>query len=524
MPAGRFTPTTAAKPTSPFGTTPADIKLKPGQALHFKTGKGYYAGAPVHAVTHSGGTATHTSDTTGTGFLPYLTPKQIATQSKANAHAQITAAQAPLLTDQKQTAAEFAAQRAQTQGFDLAAMKALGGIGPQVQAGYDLAGKDEGSLAQGFSSSMQDKLTADQQAAADYAAAHGATGGNAPASVDSQAFGSALYMGNGFIPGQSLIAQGAHANQWATGTQAVAHAGAQQDILSTNVAAAKAKADTATEIARLAAKYPALFSAEEKALINQNIAIHKENLATYKAGLTANKNIVDANYKAGILAYYNHGQTTRDIVAANQAAYNNASLTERAAYHNATITVRGQANQIALRKALASGNQIDKGASMATGVIVLKDGTTPLGADGTPIPVDPRVYSSAAAKTGDKSVFGKMVKDARESSGRPIKNTSGFGGQYLMKPGLPIGPGDTASVGPGFPATTDDATRAQISDVKTFAEMVTALAAQYGTTKALARKALIKAGWKPDGTRPASTGGSGSATDPFAPGLALGSP
>ncbi len=505
MPAGRFTPT-----SSPYATNKTGVKLTGNEVLHFQPGKGYYAGPPVAAA------AAPAADGAPAG-LSYLTPAQIATQAGTTARGQITAMAQPILDQQRLDAQQFAGQRAQTQGFNTAAMRELGTIGPQVQAGYTQAAQQEGALAGGVGDSFASSLADSNRAAAEFAAAHGAAGSGGPSAVDPSSFGSALKYGNGFIPGQSLLAQGAHANQWAAGTKAVAHAGAVQDVLATNTTEAKAQAQSAQHIATLAAKYPSLFSAEEHSLIKQNADTYKLAQGDRKLDQADTKLNVDANYKAGILAYYNHGQTTRDIVAANQAAYDQATITERTAYHAATITARTEANRIALKKAQQAGHQIDKGASLATGVITFKDGTMLKGKDGTPVAVDPRAYSSSKDKTGAKSVFGKMVADARRSAGKPLKNTAGFGGMYILGPGMDIGPTDTASPGPGFPATTDDPNRAQKGQTSTFAEMVTALSAQYAAPRSQARKALIKAGWKPDGKRTSRSG-------PAAPGQTVPGP
>lgn len=437
------------------GKKKTDVKLGDGAELHYSPKAGYYAG-PAAKI----------------------------------AKAELQGSIAPLLEAQKLAGQQFGAQRAQTQGFALAANKALGAIGPQVQAGYGQAAAQTQALGEGFSGSMREALDADQAQAAQYAEA---LGQRAPAQVDSAGFGNALKYGNSFIPSQSIIAQGAHANQWSRGQGAVGLASGRQEMLSVNNAENEAAAKSASQIATIAAKYPSLFSAAEHDLIKQAQDTHKLQAADRKAA-------VDEEYKTATLENDQHQQLTRDWIAEQDANYDLLNLQQKVAYNTDSIAVRSRANTIAMKNATIRGAEVDLAGTKATGYVKFKDGSFLKDTKGKMVKADPRIYTARSQSGSPKAVLGKMVKDARASLGKPVNNTSGLGGPYVLANGLKAGKGEEASR-PGFPASTSDPKRAEQTVTKTFVEMVNAFVDQYGVSRALARKALLAGGWVPDGKR-----------------------
>lgn len=173
-------------------------------------------------------------------------------------------------------------------------------------------------------------------------------------------------------------------------------------------------------------------------------------------------------------------------------------------------------NKIALQKIAASGGQIDAAASKAIGHIVLKDGSTPTGPDGKPIPV-----AKTATKGG--TPYQKAVGDAKGLRGKPVPYTgpkkfdspdvvnaqgvvTSFGkkggitikGKYLASPtakGVFSTPDPTH---PGqFIRTTNDPRKAKTDSTYTFQQAVEYLANRYGLTAQQATRALRAAGWTP---------------------------
>lgn len=453
MPAGRFAPTNPLAIKTK--TQSKVVKVPDGHDVHFQPGKGYFTASPAETA-----------------------QQEVAGQT------------APILAGLDADNAAYGAERKATSGFNLAAGKLIGGIGPSVGAGYDAAAAEVGDLAKGFSSNAQDKFTSEQDAGNKFVSSQGQT---VPTGVDPQAFGDAMYAENGFIPGSLLAAQGAHARQWAGGMVAANTAQGRQDLTAVDAAQAKNTASVAAKLAATAAKFPALFTAAQHAEI--------------KANLDQAKFAEKSAHDAGSLA--------------ERTVHDSQSLALTEAYHEATIKVRGQSNQIALMRAQQAGHKIDKGSSMVTGFVTFADGTLLTSKGGSPVPVDQRVYTAASKTASTKQLTDAVKGSFKEASlllGAPSvnKNVTSFApGAYFAKPTAKIN-GSTIFGAPGMRPTTNDPKLAQrAAGASTFVEAQQMIYGALGGDAIIAqglitesklmkviRAQMIRAGWKPDGKRP----------------------
>lgn len=460
-----------------------------------------------------------------------MSNQQIGQDAQNTATQEINSQIAPLQGQQATAAATAAAQAQSTQAFNQAASKLLGSVGPQAEQGYNQAAQETSQLAQGFSAPLRATLTDEQNQQQLQAAQLGVTGQNMPQNVNPAAFGDALKMGNGFIPSSNLLAQGAAANQWGTGLQAVNTDVGRAQLQNEQTTENSTQAKISQQIAEVAAKYPQLFTAQEHADIAQNTANIKTSIAATSAASTIAGTNARITYETNETSIANMNANTRITVANNAALAAQNTLKEKQWYDTASIKVRGQLANNALMKIQQTGGQVDKNSSLALGYIVLKDGSVP-NVKGQPIPIDPRAYGSQSTANTPTVQYSKAVKSAAALIGTPVVSTQESqtfgGGKYLLDPSLnPTGPLDSPGralpKGEGsLPATTNDPARAEKDTTVTFAQAVTRIMGEYPLlTRSKARAAVVAAGLKPDGKRtaPTSTGlgikvGGPGTTDP----------
>lgn len=486
------TPVAPFAPAGGFVTKAGQVSLKPGQIVHFKPGRGYYAGGAIAtpAPSDAGGAAS--------AFAPTMTPEQIAADASGTALGEIKSMIAPVQQTAAAQAATSLAQQRQSAGFNSGADKLLASIGPQIQAGYGQAGKETGQLAQGFTSSVQGQLSDTQRAGAELAAKLGL---NAPEQVDPSAFGNALYAQNGFIPGTLLTQQGAHARQEAIGQRVVnkdVGRAEQQGIVADQHAA---EAKTATQIATIAAKYPQLFSKQE----HEDIAANAKALST-NSTITRDYNTALHQHNQDVLASEKSG-FSEDLANA-KLKVSIESLNARISYQNGQLKISGRSAEASFIRAQTAANGIDASASKAEGHLVMKNGQNVLTKDGKFVAVDPRIYSKGSTKT-PQAIYQSMVKQASsdfrsQENPETVPTGSPASGKYILDPALTPGPDDFVGQPIGtlqVPDSTNDITRAKVGSQVTFAQKRDQYVQQYGVTRAQARKALVAGGWKPDGKR-----------------------
>lgn len=536
--AGEFNPTAPVKVATntsggPYVKAPGQVKLAAGQSLHYTPGKGYYAAAAAPAPAASTAASTDTTETPQSLFTPQqlasvtpLTNPQITQQATQTANEELQGQEAPLLQAQQTTDATNAATEKQASAFDLAGNNILKTLGPTAQAGFNQGAQEQTQLGNAFTGTVGSDLAQQQATNAAIAATVGATGGNAPQTVDQGAFGNALDMGGSFIPSSNLAAQGAEANQAGAGEQGV---NVDTSRLEQQGLAATATSDdlkSAQDIANLAAKYPSWFTTEEHALISQNakdvsdqIDMAKANTSAQTAAAEVTNYNSEATYRAAQAGNLTNEEATRTYDAQLAALKDQADITQgsekiqltqnknimTAQYDNAQLKIRTTTANTASVRAATEANAIDASGSKVAGFVRLKDGQWLLGKNGMRIPVVQTGSSSVAAQ------FSKAVKATATLVGSPetisesdktaAKGANIVIGNYLLAPGLNPIAGETAA-SKEIPATTNDPARAQKNTTLTFAQAQAQMAGEYPSlSKAQIRSALIRGGIKPAGTQ-----------------------
>lgn len=472
--------------TAPGKLYKKNVKLGPGQVIHYQNGR-YFAGPPVVAP----------------GMA--ATPESVL---QKQAGAQATAALAPETAEIERQRA-LAAQRAKGDqaaltGLAQASAEMQKGIGPGMQQGFQNAATEIGDLAKGFSGALADRVATGNSDAVAFAQSQGAPVDKL--GPDAAALGNTVYGLNGFIPGASLVEQGASANAWGQALPSITAAALRGDYTRAMAEAHAQDDQYAQQLIVTAAKYPQLRNDALTAL--RDYEMKKAGLRADQSAAAENKRQFNASNaiqkRAQALYEKQFGETKKQNAAMNT-------------YRVGELVVANKRAQAQLINATRKGTKIDAAASKVVGHVVDVNGNDVLGKNGKPIPVVP---------TGNKSVTGnrsKALSDARVKAydtgvslrGDPIPNKeqrSSRPGQYIAAPGAKgVFPGKR-----GQPATTNDPAKAlRNGEVKTFADAMErawaavdgdGLMARYGLTRAQVRQqirqALIRAGWKPDGKRP----------------------
>jgi hypothetical protein len=522
-----------APAASPYAKTPAGVKLTGTQTVHYTEGKGYYAAEPTPVPASQ--------------FVPgqgVQTQGQINTDAANTANTDISGAQAPILANQATQDAAYTGQAQATAGFNLAADKMLTGQAQQIQGDYNTAAGDLSGMASKFAGAQSASLADEQAATTASAVANGAPpGGAAPAApgsptggINPQAIGNAEAYQGGFIPSQSMVRQGLSDATLAHGETNVNVAQGQQDEMSIQNAESKNNEAITSQLAAISAKYPSLFSAQEHQDIQDNVAaINLKNTATVDQGkLNTDQATVthDAAENANLGSEVMY-RTTQGNVAITNADTKVAVANNTALYHAQTIQlgknkvaltkwndqvtqgIKEQANTLKAQGLIQAGEKVNAAASKVQGFMVNALGNAILGANGQPIPVDPKDYTSSVAsakltpagrvQTASAwlvTTYGKDTGADKPTATSSIQRLSGAG-NYIAAPGA-TGAGVTPPSNIAPYATTDDPRLAQ-NGVPPFATLVQQMALTAGIPTSKARAIAIREGFKPDSIRPLGT-------------------
>jgi hypothetical protein len=151
--------------------------------------------------------------------------------------------------------------------------------------------------------------------------------------------------------------------------------------------------------------------------------------------------------------------------------------------------------QIQIAKLRQEGEQPDSALSKVYGYIVDGNGDPILDGAGNQIPVAKTSKGSKSAKNTD---YRDAVQDARGLRGDPVESSDSLAeGKYVAKPGA-------KGVFPD--GTTNDPKKARYENDMSFVEAQNYLMNSYGLNRKQARRALVAAGWRPDGKRPKPKG------------------
>lgn len=222
--------------------------------------------------------------------LTTATPQQLQAYANAQASAETKASESPLVTEQQQTAAQYAAQGKAIQGFATALAQLLGGIGPADQQAYQGAADSQAAFGKGFSSQLQGVVNQSQDQNNQFLSSMGAPSGALKTAPD---VGDISYALGGYIPASTFGREGAAWTAAANQLPASAAAQGMQDFAGNTYAGNQASQKIVDQIATIAAKQPtiaqsALSSLESNQAKQQTVEI------------TARKNAVDEITKYGV--------------------------------------------------------------------------------------------------------------------------------------------------------------------------------------------------------------------------------
>jgi hypothetical protein len=519
-----------------FQTYAKNVKLAPGQTLHFQRGRGYYAGpgktvapAPAPPLVSENGQWTPTK--VGIPDLPpgrtirppapppasadpYAALSRATLDSRATdlANAGLDPQLAEVRRQQALASEQAKAQQAAIQGFSDAAAGILKDIPGQVGAGYQAAAKTVGDVGTNVGGAIGADLAAKQQDEDAFAQSQGQGTGH---TVDAQAAGDVVGYLGGVIPSESLAQQGAVAQAQAAGAvQIPLDAGAEQ-LHSAMLKASQENDQYAQQLIQLAAQFPGL-----KAQALQQLNQYELDKANYRE----QKKVSDANIAA------QQADTARQNRAelANERAAGQLTTAQKAEYKYkyASLKFQSQKAAAAAKAAASKGKTIDVSASRLLGHIVYKDGTedpsikvqqnSTSGTNARQKALVNRAKATSAARVaafkGATALLGKphatdaKVTSAARALGKKV-------GQYVAGPsekyGVPGGVFPPAY--PGAPATTNNPARAardgagasNYADAqsKVWAQIDgDGLMARYGYSRqqvmSIVNQALARAGWK----------------------------
>lgn len=478
---------TYAPGKAPAGKSAQQIKLAPGQALHFQEGKGYYSGPAVPAGKPAFKPSVPTPPPPRSPFAP-STQAEIDAQATAQATAGLTPQQQEIRRQQQVAADQAKADEAAITGFHTAAGGILSKIGPDVGAGITAAATEQGQLGQGFANSASAPVSDAEAAAQAFAESQGQTGGH---TTDPNALHDTIYGLEGAIPGDQLASEALNARTWADAQPAI-DLNAGREELDARMAQARTSNDGyAQQLIQLAATFPGL-KAQALTQLNQ-----------YE--------IDKGNYRTSL---YN-AQTQRQAEIANEklAGLRQSNTNQEFKYKWATLRFKSQTEAA---KAKLAGKTIDAAASRVVGHVVYKDGSQ-----------DPsiKVASSASTSPAQKAKATKVkatlsantnaYKAASSLYGKPVANKTvgtltGGKGKYMADPSAK-GPGVFPPPYKNGPRTTNSlalAARtgqgaANYADAyaKVYATIGGDALIGEGLSKAevatIVKKALVAAGWRP---------------------------
>jgi hypothetical protein len=424
-----------------------------------------------------------------------LDPNSQAAEAERRAQQEIAIRQAAVRRDQEAAAARSAAAAESIRLAGESGARMLEPLGARVGAAYNDAATVTGQLAAGMSEEMRARIAAANFSNEQFVRQQTGQAG-APA-VDPNALRDVSQYLSGYVPGASLAAQGAAARTRAEMQPAIALASTREGIRQQIAKGSDEQREYAEELLKIADEFPELRDQAMERL---------QALANDTAKLGLDERQVRVSERAQTLYEKQYG------------------LKEKQFKHD--VWVDGQKFKLefadqraAVAKAVREGQQPSAALSKEYGYIVDKNGNAILGADGQKIPAQstkPKPAKAPAKAKPGESGYSKAVIEARALRGAPVgvsttQGDLGAPGRYIAKPGAKgVFPGK-----PGYyPKTTNNARLAQRDGEMSFAEAQSYLMDVYGLKPARARAALIAAGWKPDGRRPASGGAAGGPSRP----------
>lgn len=432
----------------------------------------------------SGGTG---GDTTVPWWQNAASDADIQKQADTQVDASIAAQSSPIEAARARAAAAAIADEKALRGIGEAGQSFLAGIGGRMQGGYDRAAQETAGLASGFSTDTANRIKAAQDANAQFVNDQ-AKGADQQQTVDPNALHDTLYGLGGFVPGSSLEAQGAAANQWGEGLAGIDTIDTKNKVEGRQATAATDDKQYEQQLIDLAAKRPDLRNQIVDELYKREVDRFNANLQQQQEKESERHNKVSEEQNQSQLNISDRAQTLYEKQYGEKVKHDRATE----ALSAAKLQLSNAKYQTQLNNDLQKGKQIDAAASRVKGTIVYKDGTV------TNIPI---AKTSSSVSASVKS-YRSAVTEAKTLRGKPVTNPTPLPGvapgKYIAAPGAQGVFPATAN----YPATTNDPKKAKSDAKYSFVEAQAYLMDSHGLSRANARKALIAAGWKPDGQRP----------------------
>jgi hypothetical protein len=465
-----------------YKTYKKNVKLAPGQALHYTAGKGYWAGPKT-----APGRPAPPRPVDPFAPIPAAQLEQRATQMAA---AQLAPERAEIERQRAIAAAAARGDRSEIMGLAQAVHGMTAGIGPAAQAAYSQGAAQLGAMAEGVGQGFGSRLTELGGDATAFAQSQGApVAGVGPDVGAMQAVNTGL---NGVVPGASMLAQGAAAGAWGAGLGAITAAAMRGDYAR---AMYEAKVDDdryAQQLIQTAAKSPELRNQALEALRD-----YEMKKASFKLDQTQQAAQLRIQDRAQTLYERQFGEEVRSNQVGEQIKRTDQALEARSLMlDGAKYELDTKEHAARVKQAQAKGRQIDAAASKVYGFIVDKQGNFVLDGKGRKIKVKQASTGSGSSRgtAEERNPQGAAIEAARVIRGEPVKADADlYRGQYIARKGI-------KGVFPD--GSTDNPSLAKRDGDMTFAEAITYIMGRYKRTRAQARAALIASGWKPDGVRP----------------------
>lgn len=459
---------------------------------------------------------------------------------------------------ERERAASAASRQASLQalqGFSQASAELLRQIAPAISDAYSKATQDVGAIGGGFSGEMGDRLRAAQAEAARQVEALIGGAINAPSAEGTE---NAVRAMGALNPGNELAQSGAAYAGAAALLPATALGQGFQEARRAAAEGVAADREFAKKLEEIAAQAPSLASqlrSEDRQIAAEERSnrLEEQRLGLDRQQLGLNRLQANRDYKMSLRELALNARDVR-VRERAQRLYERQfgeevrSNKEQEAIEWAQVEIRNAEQRAEVEEAIKEGTMPDATLSKVYGYVVDKFGNAIPGPNGGRIKVakdkkvddtrlpDPalsKVYgyvvdgrgrpilrngkripvAKSPSKKGSGSKYADAVEEARELRGSPLENPNmgpAAPGKYLARPGAKgVFPAkkDPATGREMFPATTNDPKKARHDAEYTFAEAQAYLMDVYGIPRAAARRALIRAGWKPDGKRPARSKG-----------------
>lgn len=441
-------------------------------------------------------------------WLSAMSDSQIAALAEQQVQAQLAALRDPIMAARQRAAQLALAQRQEIVALGGALAQMEGGIAPSISAAWGTGADAIRDIGGAIGDSLAENVGGSQAANDAYVAEHAPGSGPSGQAPNAAAEGGVVTGLAGTIPGESFDTQGQALEDFYNKMPGVEAANVREDYMAALAQARADDADYEQQLIDVAKQYPQLRSQAIDAL-------YQHELDKLNARMGIDKQKADAKQQA-----FENNLATQDMMLKQRAeAANELALGIKASQptklqivrnaDGSTVAVDPTTGKVVQR--ISGPKQQPPKTFKGPGGYMYRmngDGTATKIAGQTPAP----------GKSGTTAMQ-KATKDAVGLRGNPVEYK---GDAVVIVPGVdtpyhvrgkyvadmrkakakhrkvfsvPNGKG-------GYIQTTNDPKLAATDATMSFVQAQSYLMQTYGLNRAQARKALIAAGWMPDGKRP----------------------